>query len=97
MCVCAQLCPTLCDPKGCSPGFPGNSGNQVGLIPTLGFLGFRGGSDGKESACNAGDLGSIPGLGRSPVEGQGSLPNPLFLPGKSPWREEPGGLQSMGS
>ena len=31
--------------------------------------GFPGGSDGKESACNAGDLGSIPGLGRSPGEG----------------------------
>ena len=35
------------------------------------FLGFPGGSDGKESACNAGDLGSIPGLGRSPGEGKG--------------------------
>ena len=32
---------------------------------------FTGGSDGKESACNAGDLGSIPGLGRSPGEGKG--------------------------
>ena len=32
---------------------------------------FLGGSDGKESACNAGDLGSIPGLGRSPGEGNG--------------------------
>ena len=32
---------------------------------------FPGGSDGKESACNAGDLGSIPGLGRSPGEGHG--------------------------
>ena len=31
--------------------------------------GFHGGSDGKESACNAGDLGSILGLGRSPGEG----------------------------
>ena len=31
--------------------------------------GFHGGSDGKESACSAGDLGSIPGLGRSPGEG----------------------------
>ena len=31
--------------------------------------GFPGGSDGKESACNVGDLGSIPGLGRSPGEG----------------------------
>ena len=33
--------------------------------------GFPGGSDGKESACNAGDLGLIPGLGRSPGEGKG--------------------------
>ena len=32
-------------------------------------LGFPGGSAGKESACNAGDLDSIPGLGRSPGEG----------------------------
>ena len=32
---------------------------------------FPGGSDGKESSCNAGDLGSIPGLGRSPGEGKG--------------------------
>ena len=31
--------------------------------------GFPGGSDGKESACNAGDLGWIPGLGKSPGEG----------------------------
>ena len=37
----------------------------------LGFLSFPGGSDGKESTCNAGDLGSIPGLGRSPGEGNG--------------------------
>ena len=36
--------------------------------------GFPGGSDGKASACNAGDLGSIPGSGRSPGEGNG---NPL--------------------
>ena len=35
------------------------------------FVGFSGGSAGKESACNAGDLGSIPGLGRSPGEGNG--------------------------
>ena len=32
-------------------------------------MGFPGGSDGKESACNAGDLGSILGSGRSPGEG----------------------------
>ena len=46
-------------------------------------LGFPGSSDGKESACNAGHLGSIPGLGRSPGEGHGnpiqysSLENPM--------------------
>ena len=34
-------------------------------------MGFPGGSAGKESACNAGDLGSIPGLGRSSGEGKG--------------------------
>ena len=37
-------------------------------------MGFPGGSDGKESACNAGDPGSVLGLGRSPGEGNG---NPL--------------------
>ena len=35
------------------------------------FLGFPGGSAGKESTCNAGALGSVPGLGRSPGEGKG--------------------------
>ena len=35
------------------------------------ILDFPGGSAGKESACNAGDLGLIPGLGRSPGEGKG--------------------------
>jgi len=34
-------------------------------------LGFSGGSAGKESTCNAGDLGSIPGLQRSPGDGKG--------------------------
>ena len=34
-------------------------------------MGFPGGSDGKESACNTGDLGSIPGAGRFPGEGNG--------------------------
>ena len=41
------------------------------MLPTPGFLSFLGGSDGKESTCNVGDLGLIPGLGRSPGEGQG--------------------------
>ena len=43
---------------------------------------FPGGSDGKESAYNAGDLGSIPGSGRSPGEGNG---NPL----QYSWLENP--------
>ena len=38
------------------------------------ILGFPGGSEVKASACNAGDLGSIPGSGKSPGEGNG---NPL--------------------
>ena len=42
------------------------------------MLGFPCGSDGKESACNTGDLGSVPGLGRSPEEGKGY---PLQYPG----------------
>ena len=44
-------------------------------------LDFPGGSDGKESACNAEDLGSIPGLGRSPGEGN-AKPTSVFLPGE---------------
>ena len=34
-------------------------------------MGFPGGSDGTESVCNAGNLGLIPGIGRSPGEGKG--------------------------
>ena len=47
------------------------------------FLGFPGGSEVKASACTAGDLGSIPGSGRSPGEGNGNqlqyscLENPM--------------------
>ena len=40
-------------------------------LPTPVVLGFPCGSAGKEGTCNAGDLGSIPGLGRSPGEGKG--------------------------
>ena len=60
------------------------------------FGGFPDASDGKESACNVGDLGSIPGLGRSPGGGRGN-PTSVFLRGESPWTEEPGRLQSMNS
>ena len=51
-------------------------------------MGFPGGSDGKETACNAGDLGLIPGLGRSPGGGHDSLENPhgqRSLAGYSAW------------
>ena len=41
------------------------------MIPTLVFLGFPCVSAGKESVCSAGNLGSIPGLARSPGEGNG--------------------------
>ena len=57
--------------------------------------GFPSGSDDKESAFSVGDLGLILGLGRSPGGGHG---NPLqYLSGESPWTEESGGLQSIGS
>ena len=52
------------------------------LYPHLGwFWGFSSGSNGKESACNAGDPGSIPGLGRSPWRREWLL-IPVFLPGE---------------
>ena len=53
-------------------------------------MGFPGGSDGKESACNAGDLGSIPGLGRFPGGGNG---NPL----QYSCLESPQGQRSLAS
>ena len=62
-------------------------------------MGFPGGYDSKESACNAGNLDSVPVLGRSPGGSSVFLPlhsTPVFLPGESPGTEEPGRLQSMG-
>ena len=50
-------------------------------LPTSIFLGFSCGSVGKESAWNTGDLGLIPGLGRSSGEGN-SYRTPVFWPGK---------------
>ena len=61
----------------------------------LGIRSFPGGSEDKASACNAGDPGSISGLGRSPGEGNG---NPLqYSCLENPMDKEPGGLQPMGS
>ena len=59
------------------------------------MMGFPGVSNGRESSCSAGDLGSIPGSGRSPGEGNG---NPLQYPClENPMDREPGGLQSKES
>ena len=56
---------------------------------------FPGGSDGKESACSVGDLGLIPGLGRSPGGGHGSTLQYSCLENPHGWRSLVG-LQSMG-
>jgi len=57
-------------------------------LPTPVFLGFPGDSDDKESTCNEGDLGLIPGLGRSP----GGRPvNPL----QYSWLENPHGQRGL--
>ena len=79
-------------------------GNK-GSIPGLGrypkkemtmhsiILSFPGGSDGKESACNAEDPGSIPGLGQSPGKGNG---NPLQYPGEFHGQRSLGGYSAQG-
>ena len=59
----------------------------------LAMWGFPGGSDSKESACNAGDSGSIPGLERSSGEGNGH-PDFSIPAWRIPRTEEPDGLQS---
>ena len=64
-------------------------------VKSHGLLGFPGGSDGKESACNEGDLGSIPVLGRASWRRAWQL-TLVFLSREPPWTEKPGGLQSMG-
>ena len=57
--------------------------------------GFPGGSDGNESACSAGDPGLIPGLGRSPGEGNG-YPTPVFLSGEFHGQRSPVGYRPWG-
>ena len=56
-------------------------------------VGFPGGSDGKESACNARDPGLIPGLGRSPGEGNGYPLRYSCL--ENSMTEEPGWLHGV--
>ena len=57
-------------------------------------MGFPGGSDSKDSTCNAGYLGSIPGLGRAPRGERGNRLQYSCL--ENPVEEESGGLYSMG-
>ena len=82
---CVKPCPehTVWESQQwCCRGSPGDRrpapgcvcGQRISDIYKLGLyltVGVPSGSAGKESACNAGDLGSIPGLGRSPGEGKG--------------------------
>ena len=79
-CSVDQLCLTLCDPMDCSmPDFPEFAQIHVHWVDDAiqsshpVFLGFPGGSTSEESTCNVGNLGSIPGVGRSPGEGKGYL------------------------
>jgi len=51
---------------------------------------FPGSSAGKEFTCNAGDLGSMPGLGRSP--GEGTATHYSIIAWRIPWTKEPGRL-----
>ena len=69
--------------------------NQQLVLAYLFFKGLPGGSVGKESACNVGHLGSIPGLG-DPLEKELAT-HSSTLAWKIPWTKEPSRLQSMGS
>ena len=68
---------------------------EVGLLDHKVLGGSLGGSDGKESTWSVGDMGSIPGWGRSPGGGHGNPLQSSCL--ENPMDGEPGGLQSMGS
>ena len=61
----------------------------VAVSYLINSLGFPGGSDSKESACNAGDPGSIPGLGRSPWRRKEMATHSSIFARKIPWTEEP--------
>ena len=67
----------------------------IAIIFIILTLDFPGSSASKELACNTGDPGLIPGLGRSP--GEGNATHSSIFEWKIPWIEEPGGLQSMRS
>ena len=62
-------------------------------MKVMGIMGIPGGLVVKNPPANAGDVGSVPGSGRSPGKGNG---NSSILAWRIPCTEEPGGLQSMG-
>ena len=64
--------------------------NKGAVMRPLGLLWWL---SGKESACNAGDVGSVYGSGRSPEKEMATHSSTLAW--EIPWTEEPGGLQSM--
>ena len=74
-CVCVCVCVShsvvsdSCDTMDCS--LPGFSVHRILQARVLELVAYTDSSDGQESACNAGDLGLIPGLGKSPGEGEG--------------------------
>ena len=57
------------------------------------YMGFPGGPAGKESACNVGDMGTIPGLGRSLEKGMATYSS--IVAWRSPWTLQSIGLQSQ--
>ena len=87
----------------CARSVPCHSGPSYGCFTDPCLLNFQcsltqsapGGSDGEESACSAGDPGSIPGSGRSPQEETATHSSTLAW--RIPWTEGPVGLQSVGS
>ena len=90
--LCLDAVPCLCSPLIIPGGL-----NCVNLVKLELYFpeGFPGGSVVENPPANAGDVGSIPGLGRSPGERN---VNPLkYSCLEKPRTEEPGGLKSMGS
>ena len=84
--------------SACNSGDPSSIG--VGRIhwrrdrlPKPVFVGFPCGSAGIESTCNVGDLGLIPGLGRSPGEGKGYPTHSSILAWRIPWTVHPWGCE----